>query len=428
MEEVRVHVTRIHTLPIACGICESRFKSIEDMHDHQQVQHLDLLCHKCNFCEKRFSLESSLKFHKRMSHPFPDEGITCNVCGKFCKTKNNLRQHLEFNHVDPSKFLLCPTCGIQVKNNKALKSHMLNHAPRIFVCQTCGFDTVSENFLMKHIMRVHNNTERPHKCSHCPLTFKNKVQLKSHMNRHLGKNIKACQYCGIEKSTKDLYNHIVIVHKGRKYKCSECSAMFSLRAHLKNHFTLKHPDVTIPANADLEVIYTKIPEVTSTPAPPSAKRSRVPRIDNPKSRVSERPPGAISCEKCPRAVFHTRDDLELHLLRHERDPEYRMRHRLPVQRLGQSPPPVVAAAADPDSVGAFPPPPQAESAIEQPTQTDDLPITMFPLQSSGGFDNTNQYNSYPNINVNPFLQLHQPVMHSYSYGNFPNFDPTMFNK
>jgi len=334
-----IHQQEFHKwCPQPCEICGERFTTEAQRNDHLVSSHPDIYAHKCGLCNKGFLTKDRLQFHQLHIHPDSEWTCTCEVCGKICKSYKTLKIHLVRDHVDPSLAVSCPTCGVEVKHAKLLEYHMLSHAPPSFLCETCGYAAKTQMQLAKHNKSVHCPT-RAFKCTHCPHRTKTKHQLQMHIGRHFGANVKPCPHCGIEKNANDLYNHITIVHKGRKYMCAHCAAMFTLRTHLKKHYVQKHPDVTIPLDADLEVTYTKTPEETSTPVvPPPAKRPKKgPHPDKAKQPEEPTSVALLYCSTCPLAIFETPTDLEEHMLRHEEDPVFKIRDRSRrVQRLNLS--------------------------------------------------------------------------------------------
>jgi len=434
------HLTHAHKQPKPCHICRMRFTTNGERKAHLKSEHSDLGIHKCGQCEATFTAYDSLKNHVVKIHVNPSVPIPCEVCGKLYNDKNAIRQHMKMSHPDPEQAVNCPTCGIQYKTAQHLKAHMLQvHCPTSFLCQLCGYSAKMKLSLDNHMKTVHS-TARPHKCPHCPLTFKVPATLKEHVNRHFGKSLKSCPYCGVQKASGNLYNHISIIHKGRKFKCPQCPSMYSLRAHLKNHYVLKHPDLTIPPDADLEVVYTKNPEDTTTVVPPPAKKPRGPT--GPRStKTREGSSSSLSCSICPGAVFNTRDEFQLHTRRHEKDPDYKMKHRFSVQRLDQpssqaqgmsenSPnetetgavqlsPAHVASASDPD--------PMQPVSLQDTVTSTPVVTTQHLTEAQGQLHQPiPQYHPHSGLNTvnqqaNPFPNPYQMDLLDYNAVAFPNY-------
>jgi len=425
------HLTHAHKHPKPCHICHLRFTTNRERISHLKSKHSEMGCHKCRQCGASFAAYHSLKAHIVKIHLDPRVAIPCEVCGKLYHNDTTLKYHMRMSHPEPDQAVSCPTCGVQVKTAQHLKGHMLRtHCPTSFLCQLCGYSAKIKPTLDKHMQTVHS-TARPYKCPHCPLSFKMPNTLKEHVDRHFAKNLKACQYCGVQKSAKDLYNHISLIHKGRKFKCPQCPSMFSLRAHLKNHYVLKHSNLTIPPDADLEVVYTKNPADTTTVVPPPAKKPRGPAVPH-SAKARDEGSSSLSCATCPGAVFNTRDEFELHTRRHAKDPDYKMKHRSFVQRLDQ---PSQAQENSPETVAVELSPAHVASASDpdpmqplQDTITSNPGVTTQHLTEPQGqlLQPIPQYHPPSGVNTvnqqdSPFPNPYQMNLLDYNAVAFPNY-------
>ncbi|XP_058449880.1 zinc finger protein 883-like [Malaya genurostris] len=150
----------------------------------------------------------------------------CYICVKFFPDANALVSHLTETHTTNS----------------------------VYRCEECSIDIPVLTTYNRHLSR-HDETERPNKCSDCPLRFKSTMQLKIHENMIHGANHKIklseqkesviiCEICGHKFSHKGKLNdHIQRVHlKIGIPKCDICSKTFTTRSSLERHM-ISHSDV-----------------------------------------------------------------------------------------------------------------------------------------------------------------------------------------
>ena len=114
----------------------------------------------------------------------------------------------------------------------------------------CKSEFTTENFLCKHIERVHNKN----KCPICKYIFENKDSLNRHFESdHPFETVKEdlfhCPTCNNGyNSIKGLNYHITIAHEKEKnhhinHMCSICRINFSRAGYLKRHYETSHKEL-----------------------------------------------------------------------------------------------------------------------------------------------------------------------------------------
>ena len=120
-----------------------------------------------------------------------------------------------------------------------------------FVCEQCGFATISTQKLNMHIYSKHE-VERHKQCPYCP--YKNHVLYRVNIhidNNHPDSEEKNffCDHCPKSFIYKDsLKKHMDTVKEKERYqpkiniKCDYCEEVFETTSTVKSHYALEHPN------------------------------------------------------------------------------------------------------------------------------------------------------------------------------------------
>ncbi|XP_051250801.1 uncharacterized protein LOC127360397 isoform X1 [Dicentrarchus labrax] len=158
---------------------------------------------------------------------------------------------------------LCTDCGMFFNKQKP---HTCEHIIKPFSCNICGKRCVSEVALNSHSRvhdenyehpckychvtfktkvdkRTHEQTHliegKPYKCPDCPETFATYKERRIHLEDHRGPQQSKCDICGIEFYRVLALRRHLAVHTGAKpFKCSVCQRGFKQASHLKSHMRL----------------------------------------------------------------------------------------------------------------------------------------------------------------------------------------------
>lgn len=205
LRHMEIHDTN-RVLKYACKICSKGFYALENLKKHE-LRHLGQTKYQCDLCPKRFYVLSALGVHCKSSHKI--------------------------------KPINCRKCSQQFYHKLQIEQHELIHKEKRYVCEDCGKIFPTKNRLTKH--KVFHSESRPHACSLCPQSFKQKSDLTAHIKkRHEdNENREMCYICGKLVLLGCLTIHLEI-HKERSFKCIECNKLYSSKLILSRHVKLKH--------------------------------------------------------------------------------------------------------------------------------------------------------------------------------------------
>jgi uncharacterized Zn-finger protein len=215
--------------------CESRFAFQKDLKAHM-VTHSDERPFGCTLCSKTFKLKGPLTAHMLThsdEHPFK-----CTLCSVTFKRVSQLNDHTKTVHKDgnvkdvvdfPHK-CTHPGCGTSFEKKSNLKGHMAIHSDeRPFKCTLCPSDFKVKSVLKRHMKDVHHVVEKvvdkpqkgdkPFACTHpgCNSRFEYESRLKTHMATHSDERPFECTLCPMTfKVKRNLTSHMKDVHKKKK--------------------------------------------------------------------------------------------------------------------------------------------------------------------------------------------------------------------
>eukprot|EP01084_Bolivina_argentea_P296061 509844_1 len=216
---------------LKCAQCDILFDSAQDFKTHMQSKHNMSRPYKCAYdnCIKDYKIKSNLIGHIRKVH-IKQCKYECNVCHMLYQQASRYKKHIsscgvyKAPKVHPSLYvyvkkinLKCEQCNQLFNTCKSFKNHMKdkhsNTAPYKCLYDKCNMcysrrsvlighirvkhikqakyecDVCRKLFYVKQNWRVHtaiHKTERPWKCTKCPMGFKTKHVLRSHVkNIHI---------------------------------------------------------------------------------------------------------------------------------------------------------------------------------------------------------------------------------------------------
>lgn len=164
----------------------------------------------------------------------------CSVCGRQCTNQSALITHMR-SHTNEYSFP-CSLCEKKYKDRGNLKRHMDRHhsghkRTRNFICESCG-----KGFFSKHDVKIHMRThtgETPYACTDCPARFTQLGALLRHKKRHTGEKEHMCSICSKRFCTKEeLKMHYAVHSTEKKYSCPVCKTSFKQQSNLTKHVKL----------------------------------------------------------------------------------------------------------------------------------------------------------------------------------------------
>ena len=189
----------------------------------------------CEKCEQKFPRRIVLINHMQELHA--KEGFKCNLCKNTFTTFKHLLWHKERFHT--TKELQCLVC----LKLFPLPFHLRRHQ-RAFHFRETQFMCCKENFgslknLLSHEEQFHKG--KRWRCAQCSKVCFSKNMLERHLKKPHGEKSKSsCPQCGLMMSPKALNCHITLVHKTDKVPCDECNDSFVSSKSLDKHKNIKH--------------------------------------------------------------------------------------------------------------------------------------------------------------------------------------------
>ena len=259
-----------------CGHCDETFSMKSHLLAHVST-HMDAREFACELCKRRFSLKQNLKRHVRRMHT-NERPHECKVCGRSFKANVDLQYHMNSRH-STAKHFKCSECDRSFKNYTTLRIHQRIHKiKRKSKCEFCDvafstrFDlfqhTCTENLTcsdckasfnkygawMRHVQshgrRTYQQTkhaaDKRYTCTVCSVVFTVRADLLDHMRSHDG-GVKpfTCGTCGQQFSNENyLKVHETTHTAGKKpHACMQCDASFMMKSNLKRHVLTLHDNV-----------------------------------------------------------------------------------------------------------------------------------------------------------------------------------------
>lgn len=85
-----------------CNYCDSDFRSIYLLKQHENTKHLKIKDKSCKICGKKYSSSSALSYHQQ-SHQKNRKKIKCKECEKEFVNVSVLNKHINTSHVVQEK-------------------------------------------------------------------------------------------------------------------------------------------------------------------------------------------------------------------------------------------------------------------------------------------------------------------------------------
>lgn len=255
--------TRKKSDRISCQNCDLIFSDQAQLEKHEDTHKV----FHCDICDKDYQPRENYNRHMKNVH---NEGgnlprVTCNICHRTLKNKYFLKTHLKIHAPDTD--YKCPHCDYKNNNLFYMKIHINRHTKQpSYQCEICGEKFYEKPILQTHIqvkhgrgfeckicfrsygtkqrLREHEKTHDPnyihvnkHQCEECGQTYKYRAQLKKHLLKHKGLDVKYdCNVCGKVVTTKKSFTNHMKIHTGEKSSvCDICGKAFTVEKYLIVH-------------------------------------------------------------------------------------------------------------------------------------------------------------------------------------------------
>lgn len=271
------HIKQKHDpvlLPHGCRKCIERFKSYDDLSEHDRNRHdgmkdeeVTIFCEICGISGNSyegianhkaddhnvmssfgiFKVDTEMKtdvvkkppdhlsrrrddrFHPRPlpgheSLKYEDARYCCNFCDKQLRPRKSMLRHMRLKH-DPETFPHgCRFCIERFDDAEDLLTHEEDEhergTPSMLFCDICNVSGDNKEGMENHMLDDHlkpnlpdDSTEKNFKCRRCNETFEHKGALEHHKSTH---------------------------HQGTTAQCAKCTEAFRDRISLRNHTLMVH--------------------------------------------------------------------------------------------------------------------------------------------------------------------------------------------
>ncbi|XP_055692913.1 zinc finger protein 595-like [Lutzomyia longipalpis] len=248
-------------LKFKCEMCMKSFLYLSNLRRHIANSHDTGVRYTCEFCSKEFRKKQKLLTHMKIhdggvplsevGKKRPKELRQCEECGKMCSTATYEKHMMTHSGERPLK---CEICGKGFIWNCGYKTHMLKHKGVVVkknwpMCEICGRKMAGERTLRLHMKKIHERPEQEFKCqvSGCGRSYPNEKFLRRHMDRHNGKRHQ-CPLCNVDyKDKSQLKIHVDKVHSKNDpplkcERCGKCSwSIKDHRVHMRNRHKIEIP-------------------------------------------------------------------------------------------------------------------------------------------------------------------------------------------
>ncbi|CAG2112988.1 unnamed protein product [Medioppia subpectinata] len=221
-----------NTKGFECEICGSLWNSKTRLRSHYRThgasKHL-----KCDICGKLFGWEYSWKTHM-LAHR-DDNPNRCPHCGLKLFNKSALTNHVKRIHENPERPFKCSVCDKRFISRSELNQHShVHNEDKPFMCEQCGKTFRSKSYLERHY-RTHTGV-KPFRCEFCGKLLADKTGFTAHVRSHMGDRPFVCDVCGKKYTIKrHLTSHMMIHSDARPFKCEECGKTFRSRTNARMH-------------------------------------------------------------------------------------------------------------------------------------------------------------------------------------------------
>lgn len=224
-------------LDFKCSQCEQVFNTLSSLQQHCKKVHSDVF-HYCDLCSFKTKNKYYIKEHIQARHIAYN--VQCEQCNKVFKSEEDMNHHLQKKHSEFADVFDCPECPMTYKSKGGLKSHMkVRHEGQSFLCDQCDHKTLTKIQLNLHRKRMHENFT--YDCKLCDYKGLWPTCLRRHTKEKHSDLRFYCDQCDYSTSMKYNFNiHVESVHGEKKYTCDQCEYSTGRKGSLNKHINGVH--------------------------------------------------------------------------------------------------------------------------------------------------------------------------------------------
>ncbi|KAI4471598.1 transcriptional repressor ctcfl-related [Holotrichia oblita] len=215
------YTTSMETIYLKQTIIEEIPSPAQNESNNEEMR--EWFCKKCN---QSFESRTSLKKHRKESHPTASP-----------------RQYINYTYNNESNTYICKVCDMEITDIREIRKHFLIHEEK-FTCNVCNELQDSAYIYSVHLNKHIGDDNYP--CPLCKFVSKRKPSIASHLNTvHFKRYSHRCKHCGMEFRDRKIFIEHEKAHvKKNAIICVVCQERFTYSSGLRYHQIRYHAVTT----------------------------------------------------------------------------------------------------------------------------------------------------------------------------------------